>query len=60
MRKVASIGIFIGALAVAVLPARADDHIIGFAAGQLRPASSICVLATRRCPAISAGSAGEQ
>jgi hypothetical protein len=34
MRKVASIGIFIGALAVAVLPARADDQIIGFAAGQ--------------------------
>ena len=35
MRNVATIGILIGALAVAVLPARADDHAIGFATGQL-------------------------
>ena len=35
MRNVATIGILIGALAVAVLPALADDHAIGFATGQL-------------------------
>jgi len=35
MRNVATIGILIGALAVAVLPARADDHAIGLATGQL-------------------------
>jgi hypothetical protein len=29
MRKIASIGIAIGALAVATLPTRADDHAIG-------------------------------
>ena len=35
MRNVATIGILIGALAVAVLPARADDQAISFATGQL-------------------------
>ena len=35
MYKIASIGIVIGALAVAMLPARADDQAIGFATGQL-------------------------
>ena len=44
MRKIASIGIAIGALAVAVLPVRADDQTIGFATGQLggsaRPAQT--------------------
>jgi hypothetical protein len=35
MHNVASIGILIGALAVATLPARADDQTIGFATGQL-------------------------
>jgi hypothetical protein len=35
MRNVATIGILIGALAVVTLPARADDHAIGFATGQL-------------------------
>jgi|SRR5438445_7838999 hypothetical protein len=34
MHKIASIGIVIGALAVAALPARADDQTIGFATGQ--------------------------
>jgi hypothetical protein len=36
MRNVATIGILIGALAVAALPARAEDQAIGFA-----PASSV-------------------
>lgn len=35
MHNVASIGLLIGVLAVAVLPARADDQAIGFATGQL-------------------------
>jgi len=35
MRNVATIGILIGALAVVTLPARADDHAIGFATGRL-------------------------
>jgi Tfp pilus assembly protein FimV len=44
MHNVASIGILIGTLAVATLPARADDQAIGFATGQLggpaRPAQT--------------------
>jgi hypothetical protein len=35
LHNIASIGFLIGALAVAVLPARADDQAIGFATGQL-------------------------
>jgi hypothetical protein len=35
MRNVVSIGIVIGALAVAMLPARADDQAISFATGQI-------------------------
>src|SRR3974390_2603367 len=35
MHNVASIGILIGVLAVATLPARADDQAIGFVTGQL-------------------------
>jgi hypothetical protein len=35
VRNFATIGILIGALAVAVLPARADDQAISFATGQL-------------------------
>ncbi len=35
MRNVVSIGIVIGALAVAMLPARADDQAIRFATGQI-------------------------
>ena len=35
MRKIVSIGIAAGALAVAVLPVRADDQAIGFATGRV-------------------------